>query len=46
MKRVDVQSICVTVIVQIAILNSESFSNCCTAKVRLGTYVLAKEGYE
>jgi len=46
MKRADVQSISVTVIVQIVILNSENFSNCLTAKVRLGTYVLAKEGYE
>jgi len=35
-EKVDVQSVCVSVIVQIAILNLESFSNCLTAKARLG----------
>jgi len=35
MKKVDAQNICVAAIACHVILNSESFSNCLTAKARL-----------
>jgi len=45
-KKVDVQNICVKVIAQRTILNSESFFELLDSKGKIRTYVMTKEEHE